>query len=73
MSGLFDRHPKLRIVLGHMGERLSFWVQRLDNRYSLQVQIDAVMKLPRLPSEYFREHFAITNADRCFGVGGACG
>lgn len=66
MSGLFDRHPRLRIVLGHMGEGLPFWLQRLDNRYSLQVRIGAVRKLPRLPSEYFREHFAITTSGVTF-------
>jgi len=66
MSGLFDRHPKLRIVLGHMGEGLPFWPQRLDNRYSLQVKIGAVKKLPRLPSEYSRDHFAITTSGVAF-------
>ena len=32
MSGTFDRFPKLKIVLGHMGEGLPFWLQRIDNR-----------------------------------------
>lgn len=62
MSGLFDRFPRLRVVLGHMGEGLPFWLQRIDNRYLLQVKIGAVAKLPRLPSEYFLEHFVITTS-----------
>jgi 5-carboxyvanillate decarboxylase len=62
MSGLFDRHPRLKILLGHMGEGLPFWLQRIDNRYLLQVKIGAVKKLPRLPSEYFLDNFVITTA-----------
>ncbi len=31
-SGLFDRHPNLQIVLGHMGEGLPFNLWRIDNR-----------------------------------------
>ncbi|KAK4162387.1 hypothetical protein QBC43DRAFT_321842 [Cladorrhinum sp. PSN259] len=28
-SGLFDRHPKLKIILGHMGEMIPFTLQRI--------------------------------------------
>jgi 2,3-dihydroxybenzoate decarboxylase len=62
MSGTFARYPKLKIILGHMGEGIPFWLQRIDNRYLLQVKIGAVTKLPRLPSEYFLENFVITTA-----------
>jgi 2,3-dihydroxybenzoate decarboxylase len=62
MSGTFARFPKLKIILGHMGEGIPFWLQRIDNRYQLQVKIGAVAKLPRLPSEYFLENFVITTA-----------
>ena len=62
MCGVFDRFPKLKVVLGHMGEGLPFWLQRIDNRYQLQVKIGAVPKMPRLPSEYFRDHFFITTS-----------
>jgi 2,3-dihydroxybenzoate decarboxylase len=30
-SGLFDRYPKLQIILGHMGENLPFGMWRVDN------------------------------------------
>lgn len=62
MSGTFDRFPKLKIVLGHMGEGIPFWLQRIDNRYLLEVKIGACKKLPRLPSEYFLENFVITTS-----------
>lgn len=62
MSGTFDRFPRLKIVLGHMGEGLPFWLQRIDNRYLLEVKIGAVDKLAKLPSQYFLENFVITTA-----------
>lgn len=65
MSGVFDQFPKLKIILGHMGEGLPYWLQRLDNRYLLQVKIGAVEKMKRLPSEYFLDHFVITIRGVC--------
>jgi 2,3-dihydroxybenzoate decarboxylase len=62
MSGLFDEFPRLKVILGHMGEGIPFWLQRIDNRYLLQVKIGAVKALPRLPSEYFLENFFITTS-----------
>lgn len=65
MSGLFERFPKLQIILGHMGEAIPFWLQRIDNRYLLQVKIGAVTPLARLPSEYFLQNFVITTSGVC--------
>jgi gamma-resorcylate decarboxylase len=31
-SGLFDRHPRLRMILGHLGEGLPYSVWRIDHR-----------------------------------------
>lgn len=62
MSGTFDRFPKLKIVLGHMGEGLPFWLQRIDNRYLLELKIGATDKLARMPSQYFLDNFVITTA-----------
>ncbi|MFY9695101.1 MAG: amidohydrolase family protein [Xanthobacteraceae bacterium] len=30
LSGVFDKHPKLKIILGHLGETLPFLVWRID-------------------------------------------
>ncbi len=62
MSGVFDRFPKLKIILGHMGESIPFWLQRIDNRYLLQVKIGAVKQMPRLPSDYFKDNFIISTS-----------
>ncbi len=45
-----------------MGEGIPFWLQRIDNRYLLEVKIGAVQKLPKLPSQYFLDNFVITTA-----------
>ncbi len=31
-SGLFDEHPRLNIILGHMGEGLPYMMWRIDHR-----------------------------------------
>ena len=38
LSGVFDRHPDLKVVLGHLGEGLPFWMRRTDNRYAWTYQ-----------------------------------
>jgi predicted TIM-barrel fold metal-dependent hydrolase len=30
LSGVFDKHPKLKIILGHLGEGLPFYLWRID-------------------------------------------
>jgi 5-carboxyvanillate decarboxylase len=62
MSGVFDEFPKLKVILGHMGEGIPFHLDRIDNRYLLQVKINAVKPLKKLPSEYFKENFVITTS-----------
>lgn len=32
LSGLFDKVPNLKIILGHLGELLPFWCWRIDHR-----------------------------------------
>ena len=32
ISGIFDRFPKLKIILGHMGEILPWMAERFDHR-----------------------------------------
>ncbi len=33
-GGLFDEYPKLRVILGHLGEVLPFGIWRVDPRIS---------------------------------------
>jgi 2,3-dihydroxybenzoate decarboxylase len=57
-SEVFDRFPKLKFVIGHMGEGIPFLLPRLDNRYTR----DRGPKRKYKPSEYFKEHFVITTS-----------
>jgi predicted TIM-barrel fold metal-dependent hydrolase len=58
-SGLFDKHPGLQIILGHMGEGLTFSMWRVDNANAWipnRNQYPAKKKI----AEYFQNNFHIT-------------
>ena len=57
ISGLFDRFPKLNIIIGHMGEDLPFSIGRADAVLSRDTN-----HLKRKVSEYFLQHFYITTS-----------
>jgi predicted TIM-barrel fold metal-dependent hydrolase len=59
MSGIFDRFPTLKVILGHMGEGLPFWLWRLDYMFANGSNRPS---LARLPSEYMRDNFMITTS-----------
>lgn len=64
-AGVFDRFPKLKMILGHMGEALPFWAYRLDYMHGATVRskrYESVKPLQRKPSDYLRENFYITNS-----------
>ncbi|MDT8913812.1 amidohydrolase family protein [Amycolatopsis sp. PS_44_ISF1] len=56
-SGVFDRHPRAHLILGHMGEYLPFMLSRLDSRYAT---LDPGRTLDRAPSEYVGSNILIT-------------
>ena len=60
-SGLFDAHPGIQIVLGHMGEGLPFSIWRCDNRNSWTNATPAYPARRRL-GEYFQENFHLTTS-----------
>jgi 2,3-dihydroxybenzoate decarboxylase len=58
-SGLFDRYPNLKIILGHLGEALPFTLFRIDERIGWSpMGYPAKKKV----SQYFAENFYITTA-----------
>ncbi len=61
LSGVFDRYPRLKICLGHMGEAVHFWSWRLDFM-SERAQKAGAPKLALKPSEYLRRNFVITTS-----------
>ncbi len=60
-AGRFDRFPKLQVVIGHAGENIPFVLDRIDNRYKITSGFRD-HKLKRLPSDYFRDNFAVTTS-----------
>lgn len=34
LSGLFERHPALKILTGHFGEAIPFWLDRIDESFA---------------------------------------
>jgi predicted TIM-barrel fold metal-dependent hydrolase len=56
-SGVFDRHPRLQVIIGHMGENLPFSLARADYILSRLRP-----PLPRRVTEYFHDHIHITTS-----------
>jgi uncharacterized protein len=57
LAGVFDRFPRLQVIVGHMGEALPFFLARSTSRLS-----PAVTGLPRTIEEYVRDHVYITTS-----------
>ncbi|WP_445167692.1 amidohydrolase family protein [Mycolicibacterium sp. Dal123E01] len=53
LAGVFDRFPNLQVILGHWGEMVLFYLDRIDN-------LSAAAKLSRPISDYFRTNVFVT-------------
>lgn len=65
VSGAFDRFPKLKIVLGHLGEGLPYWLFRIDFMHGASVRSGRYASQPKLQrkaSDYLRENFYYTTS-----------
>ena len=61
-SGLFDKYPRLTLILGHLGEALPFNLHRMDQRIAWSPKgYPAKKKI----SEYFEQNVYITTAGNC--------
>jgi 5-carboxyvanillate decarboxylase len=64
-AGVFDRFPKLRLVVGHLGEGLPYWFFRIDFFHAANVttgRYAKVKKLQRKPSEYMQDRIWVTTS-----------
>jgi 2,3-dihydroxybenzoate decarboxylase len=59
-GGLFDRFPRAKLGLGHLGETLPYLMWRFDSRAKLYG-----VKLGRQPSEYIRDNIVVTTSGMC--------
>ncbi|MDH2235182.1 amidohydrolase family protein [Pigmentiphaga sp. GD03639] len=61
-GGVFDRFPRLKVILGHMGEGLPFQRWRFDSRFAAYPY---GVSLQRRPSEYIGTNLLITTSGVC--------
>lgn len=61
-GGVFDRFPRLVLLLGHMGEFLPFQRWRMDSRFAAYPM---GVELARKPSEYLGRNILITTSGVC--------
>ena len=54
VTGAFDRHPGLQVVIGHLGEGLQIVLPRLDQQFHMAAGMG------KLPSEVLRNHVFVT-------------
>ena len=70
LGGMFEKYPRLQIILGHLGESIPFQLWRLDNRWTNEKDGRAGMfaedpsaaNMKKKPSEYFKEHFYVSTS-----------
>jgi 5-carboxyvanillate decarboxylase len=61
-SGVFDRFPKLKICIGHMGEAVPFWLWRLNFMNTRAQDTGRSPKTKLSMAEYFQRNFVITTS-----------
>jgi 2,3-dihydroxybenzoate decarboxylase len=58
-SGIFDEHPNLKVILGHLGEFIPHGLWRIDARMKYSPR---GYRGKRPLGDYFREHFLVTTS-----------
>jgi uncharacterized protein len=57
VSGVFERHPGLRLIIGHCGEMIPFMLDRIDD-----MMPRSLTGLAEAPSAYFLRHVWVTTS-----------
>ena len=61
-GGVFERFPRAKLGLGHLGETLPFLLWRLDSRAGPDFY---AVNLAKPPSQYIRENLVVTTSGMC--------
>ena len=69
-AGVFERYPKARLVLGHMGETLPLNLWRFDSRWAVCHR--GSRTLPQAPSFYIKRNIAVTISGVCSDISLRC-
>jgi 2,3-dihydroxybenzoate decarboxylase len=68
-GGVFDRFPRARLGLGHLGETLPFLLWRFDSRAGPNFY---AVKLAKTPSQYVKDNIVVTTSGMCSAEPLAC-
>jgi len=68
-GGVFDRFPRARLALGHLGETLPFLLWRFDSRAGPGFY---AVKLAKLPSQYVKDNIVVATSGMCSAEPLAC-
>ncbi len=65
LSGVFDKYPNLKIILGHLGEAIPYWLWRIDSRWREEKEADPssaayYKNFRKSPAQCFRDNFYVT-------------
>lgn len=67
LSGIFDKYPRLKVILGHLGEALPFLLARMDYPYVIPwFDRTTIPPLEKKPSDYFRNNVFVTTSGNYF-------
>ena len=61
-GGVFDRFPRARLGLGHLGETIPFLLWRFDSRTGPDFY---AVKLAKRPSQYVKENIVVATSGMC--------
>jgi len=71
LGGVFEKYPRLQIIIGHMGENIPFQLWRLDKRWMEEKDGSqwgsygadpSASLMKKKPSEYFKENFYVSTS-----------
>jgi predicted TIM-barrel fold metal-dependent hydrolase len=68
-AGVFDAHPKLQIILGHLGEGLPFAMHRLNDHSAAAAKRRGLKKTPL---QYIHDHLYVTTSGNWFEPAFVC-
>jgi len=68
-SGLFDECPKLKIILGHLGEGIPFAMHRLDTHARAAAERRGLKKSPL---QYFKDNLLVTTSGNWYEPAFVC-
>jgi 2,3-dihydroxybenzoate decarboxylase len=65
LSGLFEEYPDVKMILGHMGEGLPYFLDRMD--FSMKRSATGKLEhISKAPSYFFKKNFFITTSGMFF-------